>query len=264
MSFWSSLKDTAESIGGAIAAPYGAVYDLATAAFDDKDDNFGTIAAKVSGRAADLADPFFNEDTWSGAAIGGVMQALDTAYREGVSEPLSTAATMWGGLKYANRDSALGTEGWGDLFDKERWAEAYEIAQHRSIGQSLVVADKADGGEEGPVVDPFDERAYKQINKASPFLTSVQSGAVDFAARWYLDPGNVIGKGVKVTNEAVKYRKLTAEDKVDIAEKMTRAEAKKLGVPSFVHDQRDIATRTQKYIEWTDVMEASTIFHGSA
>ena len=36
--FWNSLKDSAESLGGAVAAPAGAVLDLAQMPFDNKDD----------------------------------------------------------------------------------------------------------------------------------------------------------------------------------------------------------------------------------
>ena len=270
MSFWSSLKDTAESLGNAAVSitPFGVAYDLATAAFDDKDDNFGTLVDKVAARAANVADPFINDDTWSGAAIGKTMETLDTVYREGISEPLSTAATMWGGLKYANRDSFWGTEGWGDLFDGDRWADAYRIAQNRSIGQSLVVADKADAGEAGVVADPFDERAYKQINKADPIFSSLQSGAVDFAARWYLDPGVVAGKGVAAVKAA---RRLKPADRINLAENLAKAEADRLGFKRFVPGTEEQATaraagmktRTDEFLDWSDGLDAARIYHGS-
>jgi hypothetical protein len=130
LSFWKSLGDTVKSLGGAIAAPYGAVYDLASAPFDDKADNFGTYAAKVASRTSQLGDPFFNKHTWSGYAFGKTMDALDTAYREGVSEPISTGITMAG---HVERDPLHNA---GDLFDSTKWADAYKTAQTRSIGQS--------------------------------------------------------------------------------------------------------------------------------
>jgi hypothetical protein len=115
---------------------------LATAAFDDKDDNFGTMAAKVAHGASQLGDPFFNQQTWTGAAFGKTMEGLNHVYREGVSEPLVAANTMAGHTSYQLQHG----EGIGDLFNSQEWGKAYKVA-HRSIGQSRVLFDPFNGNQ---------------------------------------------------------------------------------------------------------------------
>jgi hypothetical protein len=57
------------------------------------------------------------------------------------------------------------------------------------------------------VEDPMDKRAYQQIHDAAPFAASMGSGMTDFVARWYLDPGVILGKGVSGYRAAVGVRR---------------------------------------------------------
>ena len=60
------------------------------------------------------------------------MEMLETGWREGVSEPLTTALTV--GSLAQSRDSYM------DLVDPATWRESYCIAQTRSPGQAVTLA----------------------------------------------------------------------------------------------------------------------------
>lgn len=274
--FWDSVVETAKSFGKSAIAPAGAVWDLASAGFDDKDDNFGTLVNKVAGRGADFLDPILNNETLTGMGFHGAMEGLDTAYREGVSEPVATAGTVLGHVAYKP------TANWGDIFSGETWSKAYDIAQHRSIGQAYAltgqsmfrgyaspetnqqVADFMDqhgiGFMAGGLTDPLDERAYKQMHKHAPFLSSMYSGTSDFAARWYLDPGVVGGKAAGAVKLAAKGGKLTqAEHMAGLKRIMDGEVQAQHGFKPFDPTSaikkfagNDLHTRTEKYLNWLD------------
>ncbi|MDP9820480.1 hypothetical protein [Nocardioides massiliensis] len=272
---WGSIKNTAESLGGAIVAPAGAVWDLASAPFDDEDDDFGTILNKLAGRAGDVLDPLLNEETFTGLGFSKAMQGLEYVYREGVSEPLSTGITQTA--------AAFDQRNPGVLFDAESWAKAYDVAQNRSIGQSMAVLNAEapfmlglNSGQwavQGAMSDPMDDRAYRQINEGLGLQSTVLSGGMDFLARWYLDPGIVVGKGASAVKAKAQRRALSPEERVDLFDRMHTAKAEKLGLPVFGGkwtERTDISTRTENYLRWINEagdggrpLNAAEIFAGS-
>ena len=96
MSFLDTIGNTVKSLGGASIAPIGVTWDLATTPFDDKDDDFSTVVDKIGKGAQTALDPLLNDKTLTGFAFTKSMAALATAYRAGVSEPISTLSTMPG------------------------------------------------------------------------------------------------------------------------------------------------------------------------
>lgn len=112
----------------------------------------------------------------------GVLGFLNASYRELVGEPISTAVTA-GSL--ADSDSWEGRGNFGALFQAKTWKRASEIAQSRSPGQAVAVAFGTKD-----VLDP-DEITKVQNSQWYPIV----SGAVDAAARWYLDSPVLLSKG---------------------------------------------------------------------
>lgn len=251
--FFGSLGRTLESLGGAAAAPYGLVWDLATSPFDDKDDDLGSLIDKSASRVASAFDPLGNDQTWTGWLFGKTMQGLEVAYREGISEPISTAETVAGHFAYS-RDVE-------SLFDSDTWAAAYETAQTRSIGQSFAVGSMAVSGnlfgwedDEGKrFVDPLNKDAYKQLHATVPTGATLLSGTADFAARWYLDPGVILGKAAGAYRNAAQYGKLDNATRAQLFERMAEDQGKALiGLPGLKHfgPKMNVQKRTDAYLDF--------------
>lgn len=251
--FFGSLGRTLESLGGAAAAPYGLVWDLATAPFDNKDDDLGSLIDMGAKNVASIFDPLGNDKTWTGFVFGKTMQGLEVAYREGISEPLSTAGTVAGHAAYS-RDI-------DGIFSADTWAQAYQTAQTRSIGQTFAVGAMAVSGnlfnwedDEGKrFVDPLNPDAYRQAHSTLPAGFTILSGTTDFAARWYLDPGAVIGKGVGAYRNTVKYGKLNNATRTELFERMAEDQGKALiGLPGLKHfgPKVNIQKRTDAYLDF--------------
>lgn len=231
MSFWDAIEDTAKSLGRMASAVPGVVYDTATMVFDDKDDTFGDWVNTAAGRGTDLLDPLLNEDALTAMGFNAVMDGLEYAYREGISEPITTVNTMVGHVAYNP------VANWTDIFSGRTWGEAYDVAQNRSIGQSAfttlasagrglvdestnqriagAMEDAGFGFAAVGMTDPLSDRAWKQIEKQSPFLYNTASGTSDFVSRWYLDPGVVLGKA------AGAYRRATKSGVISRPEQLT-------------------------------------------
>lgn len=245
---WESIGDTLDSLGGAVAAPIGAAWDLSTMVFDDEPVTFGKVVKKMSGRAEDVLDPILNPETLSGLAFGKTMQGLEYLYREEISEPLVTANTMLGHLRYS-------PENWTDIFSGEVWGEAYEVAQNRSIGQSIYLSNPLQFGQPTNIynegaLDPLDKRAYKQALKNDGWQATLVSGTYDFAARWYLDPGILIGKGAMALRAAQQTRKITFKD-MPTGSLSADAFEKVNGFRPFAWFQKDpLGNRTADYLDW--------------
>lgn len=218
--FLKMLGDTADSLGGAVAAPAGLAWDLASSPFDNKDDDLGSLMNKAASRAGDILDPLGNQNTFTGWAFGHTMQGLDHIYREEISEPTAAAFTQLGHFART-----------GDLnssFDEKAWADAYRVAQHRSIGQSamLMSANWSYVGRDKPsdVLDPMDPAAWDTLKKRNEFAASVTSGAIDFAARWYADPGVLLGHAGAAAR-AARLGKLGESQKLRLFDEMTAQSA---------------------------------------
>lgn len=262
---WDSVSDTAKSLGGAAVAAPGAVWDLASSTWDGKDDNFGTYTAKVSKRAKDALDPLLNDETLTGYTFSKTMHALEAVYREGVSEPIATAGTVVGHVGYNP------AENWDDIFSGRTWGEAYDIAQNRSLGQAYALTGLSVGrglvGDEmnqqinealpdwmpNGIVDPLDARAYEKLHEQNEMLTSAYSGTSDFAARWYLDPGVVLGKAAGAARAGAKHGKITRQDHLTgIRRSLDEQHKATFGVGPFRVPAQSLKTRTEHYFDWLE------------
>ena len=266
--WWDTFTETAKTFGGAAYAPYGVLVDFASAPFDNKDDNVGTMAAKASRRLADVLEPVTSDNTYTGKSVQGVMHGLEWLYREEISDPTSAGITLWG--------HATHTGDYGSLFSNDAWNKAYKIAQHRSIGQAAV----AEGGlftvdpSKGP--DPFDQRAYRQIHDQHPVVASLTSGSIDFMARWYADPGVLIGHAAGAIHAAGGngLYKLSEADRAGLLDKLSTQQARKFKMPVFddgmvLTGSKSIGNRTGKYLDWINTgangkpLNAAQIYYGS-
>jgi hypothetical protein len=231
--FLNRLGKIAKGFGGALYAPVGLVKDVAFEIIpgeqdDDELDGFiGAIFQHGLNRGGDwLGNVVGPEGGWGsvigglpegprqfpGRALGGAMDAAEFAYREGVSEPLSTVFTM---------SSLMGKHGPGVYLEGDRWQEAYRIAQDRSPGEAFGIATLAPGK------DPSDPKTQAQLDGTPAF--EVMSSVQDATIRFGLDPLTVVGKGLKLAKFASKMPVLAADEAEQVARlgtKATKAAAK--------------------------------------
>jgi len=176
--------------------------DIAQAPFTDDDyEGFvGTILGVTLDRGSEALEHLIGPEGVGGVLIGAlpepvrkggsdVLEGMEWAYREGVGEPLSTAATMLGAAK---GDPSV-------LFDSGDWKSAYRIAQGRSPGQAVALALLTD--------DTLDDNALARYEGNRWF--SIVSGTMDAAARVFLDPtvlGGKVAVAVRGANRAARVR----------------------------------------------------------
>jgi hypothetical protein len=205
-SFWDSIKDQAESLGGVMSAPAGVVYDLASVPFNDEDDSLGTVATNLAKRGTQMLDPIINPDTASGAVVGGAMDAANWVMREGISEPISAMTTM------GSHQAATGD--WGTLFSGEDWGHAYEIAQKENAGQALAHLFLHDSDVDPfDYEDPYEQKTYPEHTVLAPTI----SWGANIAGSFALDPFAVAGKGLGMANQAAKYGKLSQGQRAELS-----------------------------------------------
>lgn len=216
MGFLDVLGNTLKSLGGVATAEPGVLWDLASAPFDDKDDDFSSILKKVGNRYGQLFDPLTNTKTITGKVFSPVMNTLNTAWSEGVDKPLATALTMASHL-----DSNHPGESYvGALFSGDDWAKAYKIADNAQKGMALgesfafattndkdplsskyvgtnTVKDDVTGKTYQVPKTPFGEQTLKDHPTLGPLL---EYGAA-IGTQWYLDPGVLAGKGASIVRE---------------------------------------------------------------
>lgn len=194
MGMLDRLGKIVSGFGGAIASPFGLAKDLLVDTWgdDEYEGFFGTLKGASTDRAGQAISNLFGPKEGIGAAIGGlprkqvrepakkVFEALEWAYREGVSEPTSTIGFV------SNQTSLTGSGGGDitDLFNTGVWKAGYRNAQSMSPGQvaagDLLRADLS---------DPEDVKRAKE----SPLFTPI-SGSLDTAMRLFASPDVVIGK----------------------------------------------------------------------
>lgn len=191
------LHDVVTGLGGGLQAVPGLAWDLSRAPFvdDDVDGIFGTINATVTSRTGQLFGNIFGPEEGVGALVGGVpgrehlsgpiqgvFEGLETAYREGVAEPVSTFATamsLSSSPSYQEGRSSLAT-----MFDPDTWQEADHIAETRSPGQAIVLAFGTK--------DILDEEELERFQATDWYMTS--TGTLDALGRLFLSPDVILGK----------------------------------------------------------------------
>jgi len=177
-----------------------AAYDMATAPFDSHKDigdawNSFFSAAKYAPRmiGAELGV--------AGTAIGGAINSnpvtrgaasgLETAYREGISRPITTLSLN------ANEASRGEDDSWKKLFDGDAWAKAYDASKGISMGQALIggaaLGEDGIGGQAASI-----DQIKQAINTGKYDEGALQwtSGTLDAAGRMFLDPSIIGGKAV--------------------------------------------------------------------
>jgi hypothetical protein len=249
---WGSIKDTAKSVGGAMIAPVGVVYDLAAAPLDDEDDGLGTLLASLSKRGGDFIDPLMNPETVTGFGFTKTMEGANWLLREGISEPISTALTL---SSHASEDG-----GWGSFFSGEDWGKAYEIAQTQNAGQSFAFAF-------GEGEDPFtlhDEgtKPYDDFAKDHTVLAPTLSWGANIVGAFVLDPFAIAGKSAGIAKSAIQSRELSNVERAN-AYTLLNSEATRA-------TEKGRQSRFDRWLDWTEgknslgrPLEAPEILHGT-
>lgn len=218
MGFFDRVHKIVTGVGGALQAPVGLVKDLATAPFTDDDvDGFAyTLYRSTVDRGGQLLGNLLGPDEGLGAAAGGLpagvrnpagsaigatFRGLETVYREGIAEPITTALTV------GSLTDAPGGGGVAGLFNPRHWSEAYEIAQDRSPGQAFALAvGTKDITNDAEVAEFAATDAYEII-----------SGVADAALRLRVDPTILAGRAAGAARTKHVVRPLASADDVNRA-----------------------------------------------
>lgn len=222
MGLLDRLHQMVTAAGGALEAPVGLVKDVTLALPELGTLNFpdftGDVYHAFTNRGAQLLTGAVGPQGVGGSIIGAVpsgvrkeatgilnpaQDAMDFAYHELVGQPLATAITA----------GTIGAqEGPQALLSGRTLAESYNIAEHRSPGQSLALAFMTS-----------DIRNPAQVRKAqgSDWYQAI-SGVTDAVSRTFLDPTALaLGytsstlKAARAVNYADDIARLTASGALD-------------------------------------------------
>ena len=198
MSIFDRLGTLAKDLGGAAFAAPRFVWDVATSPFNDDEQFNGVKNTLVNSGAKALGSAIKPiSDIASMPVISTGLQKLDTANREAIREPLTTALLV----------GAENPTGIGNVFKKSTWQKAYDDAQHVSVGQAFVgelgalkgaaTGDTADVNEKVNWSDPNSVTAY--FNHGTQ---KFWSGFGDVAIQTFGDLSIAGGKAAKVVKGA--------------------------------------------------------------
>lgn len=251
-----SAGSTAASIGKAVAAPVGALWDLTT--FPLTGTSFHKALHEAAVQGSNLVDPFTNSGTWTGATIGKAFDGMNYAWSKAVDEPLAT-------LGYATwHASHEGTNDWGALFDGSTWSHAYQLAKQKpegvAFGQALgewLGAKSSD--------DPFNSADLGRVDQEHPTLIGLTGVGTTLGLSWFLDPTVVAGKlaGASRTQRTLHElgtydrqglaAKIGSEDAVPVADGKLYAENEKMSGRVAAHfnyiRENNITKRTLNPVE---------------
>lgn len=195
--FLDSLGNTVKKLGNAAIAGPGAVWDIASYVtpgdqWGSADDNgFGGLLNSVGHRATDIG---MAVPAPVKTGLGDVMTGLNTVYKQGVDRPLGTFMTE---MQHASAQDTLAGR-FSSLFSAHDWAQAYDIADKQTFGQSGVFG--LANGETDPFKysDPF----AQTVGKTHPFLSNASAFGIDMGVSWFLDPAVVAGKVAGTARQA--------------------------------------------------------------
>ena len=119
------------------------------------------------------------------SVITPVFDTFDYLYQNIVDDPLSAAVLVL--------DGALSSdgEGWDTMFDGDTWRRAFDIAETRSLGQSIALAALAG--------NPYDDAEVLEAKQSGLF--NLYSGSIDLFANIALDPLAWAGKPVMLASK---------------------------------------------------------------
>lgn len=219
------LGKIASGLGGGLAsavqAPFGLVKDAFLAGYEG--DSLGSVFSEdAPDRVGQLFRGLLGPESGVGALVGGlpegvrapgrsVLGAAQTAYREGVAEPLSTFLTVSSLLESDEYKAQGGKTGFGGLVTGQTWRDAYKVAQHRSPGQALALTFTDD------VMDDAEVEEFKRSD-AYPLI----SGVTDAAANIVLDPTTAAGSGLAKVRKAVVVKPISGMADIERASAVKR------------------------------------------
>lgn len=215
MSILSRLHKIVNASAGATKSLIGFSLGLPpTSLKDDEYDSLvGQVFNSVVSNVQNVASSFLGPSGVSSAVTGAVPSAvrnpvssvtgpatrgLETAYREGISEPLSTYFTT---LSMADQ------QGGGALLSPNSWSQAYRIAQHRSPGQALAIGAFQ--------VNPTDEAELAKFVGTDQY--KIMSGTVDALSRTFLDPTVLGGKAIAAARAGLITKALHTPEEITAA-----------------------------------------------
>lgn len=258
MSFLGSLGNTFKDLGDAASAPMGLVYDLAKTPFDSQNDDFGTVLAKFANAGDQMASPFTDGNTWTGYSLQKLGHGLNWLYENGVDHPLSAFAIMG-----AHADAVSSQAGGGgalaswthfgsglkDMFDGSEWAQAYAIAKHQSIGQSLIYNFNSNqdpfGQTNGGTQTPFQHTLGK-----NPWATG-SALVTDLGLGWELDPTALAGKAAGGMRVARTLHELGPDEQLNLFDRMNdQALNRTNGRLKLFLPKASVMTRTEQYLDY--------------
>jgi hypothetical protein len=209
------------TVVGVARGGFGIVKDLAlvsdSAVGKDSDRDVGsTLARRIPARIGDIFGAALGPHSLPGEVVEAapelvkgpgraVVSGLETAYREGVAEPLASTVTAGSLLESRTYRERSGAGRWTGLARPGTWRDAYRISQRRSPGQALSLAF---GTED--ILDPAEVAAYERSD-----MHQIVSGAFDAAARLELDPSVLAGRALKAGRTRLLVKPITAMTDVE-------------------------------------------------
>lgn len=194
----------ADKIGNAFSTLWsystvGVVFDLALSPWDDEsrfDEALKAIKQSDPNAGGLSAGARAFKDAYTPASLGEVLHGFDDLYSAGVSRPMSTFATATSLASRPGHTGAANAFGFGDLLDGDTWTQAWNIAEHRSPGQSIYLGFATR--------DILDEEEVREAQETTRY--KVLSGVLDAAARWNWDPLNPAGRAIGAGRKALFVR----------------------------------------------------------
>lgn len=241
MGLLKRLHKAVNGVGGAINAVVGIPLDIVRAPFrdDEFDGIIGTVYGTVANRGAQFFSNALGPEGFGGSVIGAlpagvrdpassvinpVLTGLETAYREGIAEPLSTALTV------GSLSDAPGGGGIAGLVTPQNWSRAYRIAQHRSPGQALALMGTKN------ITDEAEIAKYTATDKYN-----IISGVADAASRIFLDPTVIGGKAATATRLKLVTKPITGAEDIERALRSPRLAKFNDAISTIKRDHPDTA-----------------------
>ena len=260
MSFLDALEDTAKSLGGAILAPAGLVWDIGSAPFDSDDDSFGSLLGDAAKRGGQVLDPIVNTDTFTGYIPGHIFEASNTVLDNAINRPISSAFSV---------ASAMSSEsgGYGVIFDGDAWARAWEISDETNAGEAFTTAILTSED-----VNPLEyNNAFDEVTAARhPKLAPAVAMGANIIGSWYLDPLVLAGKGASLYRANVTNHMMNPGERANAYALMTSEANSGLRGATGVLGREGAANRTDRYLNWINgenrlnrPLEAPEILYGT-
>lgn len=201
MGLLDRLEKAVTGFGGAMLAPAGFALDIARTPFDDDEEyaaSIGALGGHFKRRGAQVLEGIWGDDQGLGAlgiagpvkaGLSNTLEGMETAYREGVAEPISTALFV---------DRQAGWTKLDEWFEGENWREGYRRAQFTSPGRAEVISLRSYFQDERNAETATPELLEESFGR----WENLASGTFDVMSRLYLDPTFVGAKATMAVRAA--------------------------------------------------------------